>query len=145
MSGTLIGAVKVAAARIGLPLEQYEARRAAGEKWCTGCKAWHPATHFPVDRSRGDGVRAKCLTAERGRPRGPRDPAKERARRAVAYAVRKGTLPPPNSLPCTDCGHLEPGRRHEYDHYKGYEPAQWLTVQPVCTLCHADREKERGR
>lgn len=146
-TGRRLGVLKTAARRVGLPLAEYSARVANGEKWCTGCKAWHPATDFPVDRSRGDGRRAKCLAAERGKPRIARDPAHEAARRAVAYAIKTGRLEHPNSLPCADCGHLGAGghrsRRHEYDHFLGYAPEHRLDVQPVCTLCHADRERAR--
>lgn len=34
---------KSAATRIGVSLEEYDRRHAAGEWWCSGCKAWHPA------------------------------------------------------------------------------------------------------
>lgn len=51
---------KTAAVRIGVTLEEYLARRKAGEKWCTTCKAWKPVGLFAVDRSRGDGLRASC-------------------------------------------------------------------------------------
>lgn len=143
--GSAAGVMKTAARRVGLPLADYEARIAAGEKWCTGCKAWHPVAGFPVDRSRGDGRRAHCLIAERGRPRVQRDPAHEAARHAVLRAVKAGRLPAAADVPCSDCGH-EAGlgeRRHEYDHVKGYAREHWLTVEAVCTLCHADREKAR--
>jgi integrase/recombinase XerD len=63
------------------------------------------------------------------------------ARRAVHEHVRRGLLPHPNTLPCVDCGHVwkEGARRHEYDHFKGYEAAHHLDVEAVCTLCHSAR------
>jgi 5-methylcytosine-specific restriction endonuclease McrA len=53
---------KIAAARIGISLAEYIGRIASGEKWCTRCKAWHPRSRFGIDRSRGDGLAAKCLS-----------------------------------------------------------------------------------
>ena len=137
--------MKIAAGRVGLSLEAYEAKVAAGLKWCTACKAWHSRKAFVRDRTRGDGLKATCLVADRRRPRGYRDPEKEEARRKVAVAVRYGKLAHPNSLACTDCGHRGRGKRHEYDHYKGYAEKHHLSVQCVCTTCHADREVRRRR
>ncbi len=81
-----------------------------------------------------------------GRP-GPiakpgRDGDKLQARARVNQLVRKGDLPHPNSLPCTDCGHVwaEGERRHEYDHPSGYVAEHHLTVESVCTRCHAKRD-----
>ena len=51
--GSYTGVMKVAAKRIGVTVEQYQERVAAGEKWCTACKAWWPQADFHVDRSRG--------------------------------------------------------------------------------------------
>jgi hypothetical protein len=75
-----------------------------------------------------------------------RDPLKTRAHSRVLRAVRVGTLPAPNTLPCTDCGHVwAPGDpRHEYDHWLGYAPAHWLDVQGVCSHCHKLRGLARG-
>lgn len=143
MTGTEIGALRTAAIRVGLSVDDYRARISAGQKWCTGCKAWHDIRAFPRDRTRGDGRRAKCLVADHGRSRWPRDPQRERARRAVAYQVRLGNLLRPDALACRDCGHVGADRRHEYDHYLGYEPSCWLSIEPVCTVCHAEREIQR--
>jgi hypothetical protein len=146
MMGSAIGALKVAAVRTGHTVEEYQAKVAVGLKWCTAHRDWHPRPEFAVDRSRGDGLKAKCLAADRGKPRWPRDPLKEKARSAVSAAVRFQRLPHPNSVPCMDCGHeasADEPRRHEYDHYLGYEPEHHLDVQPVCTICHATREKGR--
>jgi len=140
--GSRTGSIRTAAAKHGLTVEEYEAKTVA-EKWCTGCKAWHPRSDFPRDRHRGDGLRARCLAADRGKPRTVRDPAKVAARVAVQHAVRFGRLPHPGSVPCTDCGHTGDDRRHEYDHHHGYDVEHHLDVEPVCTTCHADRERGR--
>ena len=142
--GSAVGVFKTAAKRTGLTVEQYRARTEAGEKWCTSCKTWHLVSAFPVDRSRGDGRKAKCLAADHGKPRTkPRDPEKERARSIVAREVGNGRLAKPNDSPCMDCGHFGPERRHEYDHHNGYTVEHQLSVETVCTLCHADRERRR--
>jgi len=51
---------KSAAARLGIPLDEYIVRRAFGQKWCTRCKDWHDISFFGVDRSRGDGRKPFC-------------------------------------------------------------------------------------
>ncbi len=143
MPGNAQGAIKTAAVRTGHTVVAYMAKVAAGLKWCTACKVWHPLAAFKRDRTRGDGLDANCLVSLRGQPHYPRDPAKETAHARVKYAVHTGALPRPDSLPCMDCGHQGNDRRHEYDHHHGYAPENWLKVQPVCTLCHAEREIKR--
>lgn len=145
--GSAAGALKTAAKRVGVSVAAYIEKTDGGLKWCTAHKDWHSVSDFPVDRSRTDGRKAKCLAADRGKPRHPRDPMRERARNAVFRAVKVGRLPHPNSVPCMDCGHEYSAgeRRHEHDHHLGYEPERNLDVQAVCTLCHADREKKCGR
>lgn len=141
--GNAAGALKAAATRVGLTVQEYTTRIDGGEKWCTGCKEWHRIDEFPRDRTRGDGRRARCLKVERGKPRSTRDPLHEAARKAVSYEIRCGRMPPANAMPCTDCGHLSDDKRHEYDHHRGYEREHHLDVEPVCTTCHADRERSR--
>lgn len=165
--GSAVGAEKIAAARVGLSLSAYRAKIASGEKWCTACKAWHLKSAFAADRSRTDGLSAKC-TASRstGRPRGwqgkkPINPAtgrpgpapkpgrdgdKKQARERVNREVRTGRIPHPNALPCTDCGHVwrPGGRRHEYDHHKGYAAEHHLSVEPVCVRCHRRRDYDEA-
>lgn len=60
----------------------------------------------------------------------------------IAREVRLKLRPPPNDLPCTDCGATwEPGApRHEYDHHLGYAPQHHSDVEAVCTKCHARRD-----
>ena len=58
--------------------------------------------------------------------------------------MRVGLLPDPNAVPCTDCEHLGPERRHEYDHHLGYAPEHHEDVEPVCAPCHNDRTVQRG-
>lgn len=157
--GSFDGALRSAATRVGLSTEAYLARIADGEKWCTACKAWHALERFGFDATRSGGRAAACLDSTRNRKRkpytrrlpsngarvDPRAGDKLQARRSVNYLVEKHRIVHPNVLPCTDCGHQwRPGaRRHEYDHAKGYEPEHHLYVEPVCTRCHAARERKR--
>lgn len=66
------------------------------------------------------------------------------ARGRVNHLVRVGTLPDPNAVACVDCDHIGAARRHEYDHFKGYEPEHHETVEAVCSKCHHARERKRG-
>lgn len=139
---------------------EYAHRYVSGEKWCTGCKAWHPDEAFGQDSHRRDGRSAICTAARRQRyrksyvPRGrsrrgwlvpARDGDKLQARRRVNYLVESGQIPHPGDLPCTDCAHVGPERRHEYDHFKGYGAEHQLDVEPVCSRCHHRREDLRVR
>ena len=163
--GSLVGALKVAARRAGTDIADYRARVAAGEKWCTRCKAWQPRSAFNVDRSRSDGLGASCrrltghprgwagrpkINPETGRPgrapNPPRDGDRRQARRRVNVEVRTGRRPHPNSLPCVDCGHAWTAgeRRHEYDHHLGYSAEHHYDVEAVCTTCHGKRSSARG-
>lgn len=75
------GAVKMAASRIGITPEEYLRLQAAGNKWCSGHRAWHPLGEFGPDPSRGDGLSPACRArrreirrarTERGAPRPPK-------------------------------------------------------------------------
>lgn len=63
---------------------------------------------------------------------------KASANQAVHLEVRAGIRPHANTLPCTNCGHVySPGeRRHEWDHYLGYDRENWFSVVVLCTRCH---------
>lgn len=128
-------------------------------KWCTACKVDHPTAAFGLDRSRGGGLAASCLSSRRvkvkklqiGRPgrRGwqapTRDGDRKQARRRINYLVEQELIPHPNDLPCLDCAdEVFSGRyRHEYDHANGYDGENQLYVEPVCSRCHRNREDAR--
>lgn len=58
--------------RVGITLEEYLTRIAAGEKWCCGCQLWHSRENFVKDTHTFDGLTAECRAARnRRRPRGP--------------------------------------------------------------------------
>lgn len=142
----------------GLTVLEYLEKRASGQKRCRRCARWLPDSQYQVDRSRSDGLKTicrRCSTAVRkktgrtkamGPPPTPqRDGDVRQARRRVNVMVRTGRLLRPNSVPCTDCGHVWAigERRHEYDHYLGYGAGHHLDVQVVCSTCHHKRERER--
>lgn len=134
------------------------------DRACTRCGVVKGAAGFHVDRSHADGRASVCVdcrnAAARARyvPKGPpvrhgplpapaRDGDKLQARHRVNRAVKAGEIPPPNSLPCADCGHVHApgGMRHEYDHHLGYGAAHQLSVEAVCTACHHKRDNRKAR
>jgi hypothetical protein len=160
---TKTGALKIAAARIGVSFEDYLSKQAAGLKWCRVCRDWHERSAFPKDSTRTDGLAPLCTAQMRNkyrrsyqpvppelrRPYGPpQKPCvsgdKKQARHLVNQAVTRGKLPRPDSIPCSDCGHVSvAGERHEYDHHLGYDAEHHMDVQAVCVPCHKAREKTR--
>jgi len=144
--------MKVCAKKAGCSLRVYQARRSRDEKWCMYCKRWHSITEFGKDRTRYDGYVPSCKKSRNAQARKcyqpkprpaagrrfkvPRDGDKLQARGRVNHLVTVGLLPKPNDLPCADCGHIGPGRRHEYHHCKGYAARYHETVEAVCTKCH---------
>ena len=160
MAGNAAGAVKTAAARLGLSEREYREHLARGGKWCGACRAWQPRGDFTSDTRRGDGLEPICKEArqqrsrERYKPRARPGPGrrfvparrhdKKQARRRINHLVATGLLPRPNELPCCDCGHIGEDRRHEYDHFLGYAPEHHELVQAVCSRCHRRRAIARG-
>lgn len=162
--GSQLGTMKAAAAVLGIPFSAYQAHLRAGDKWCTGCKAWHQRSAFARDKTRRDGLTVQCKAWKIAhkkrfyvrRPRrsklgsffvATRDGDHLQARARTNQAVRTGVLPSPNDLPCTDCGHdhASDGKRHEYDHHLGYSAEHQLSVQAVCVSCHRKRDANRRR
>jgi len=50
---------------MGLTPEQYRARQQADEKWCSGCKAWHPTVEFGGSANHPDGKQPHCRKRKR--------------------------------------------------------------------------------
>lgn len=48
------------ARRIGCTPAEFAARKAAGEKWCFGCRDWHDRGEFGPNRSTADGLNTAC-------------------------------------------------------------------------------------
>lgn len=160
MAQTRAGAALAAAHMLGIPPGEYAAQKEAGNKWCFACQAWHPTGDFGKDRSRLDGLKARCNESAKrvyretyvptprpaaGRRFVPaRDGDKVQARRRIDHLINIGHLPDPDSVPCMDCGHDSgPPPRHEYDHHLGYAAEHHEDVEPVCAPCHHTRERNR--
>ena len=161
--GSRLGVMKRAAAAVDLSLEEYQSKIDAGYKRCRVCKLWKYKGRFNKDNSRGDGRMPVCRdcqpilarsrytprvkTITKGRAFVPaRGGDKKQARRRINYFVEANILPAPNTLPCVDCGHKvgDNRRRHEYDHYLGYDAIHHEDVQVVCSRCHHERELKRN-
>ena len=157
MAQTKEGAIKIAAKRMGISIEQWKFNVQSGLLWCTGCKAWHKKDKFAYDKSRWSGHAQSCrlykkietkkrykpISPEKRKRMGPlphaeRKGDKKQARHRVNVLVRTGKIPPPNELACSNCGHIHKDgeRRHEYDHYEGYAVGKHLVVVALCTTCH---------
>lgn len=53
---------KAAATKLAMPLQLYDTLVAHRVKWCSGCRAWHPATIevFGVCQAKTDGLNTIC-------------------------------------------------------------------------------------
>lgn len=166
MAQTKEGAAKIAAKKIGIPLDKYKSNIKAALLWCTGCKEWHCKKNFNNDKSRWSGKSQSCreflkedyrrrhkpIPPEKRKKMGPppgaqRPGDKKQARHRVNALVRMGRIPRPNELPCNDCGHLHKDGegRHEYDHHKGYYTGNHTVVIALCSKCHHRRHPRNGR
>lgn len=159
MAQTTESGLMAACKKIGISKEEYLKNRVLGLKWCYGCRLWHNKDFFSKDVSRFDGLTATCIDYRKKSQRDkykpkprpekgrrfvlPRDGDKKQARRRVSYKFGAGLIPHPNELPCVDCGHvyINGGRRHEYDHYKGYSSEHHESVECVCSKCHHERTR----
>lgn len=74
-------ALKRTASMLGLTVEEYSAHYDAGERWCSGCRAWHPSTELVT--------RSYCRKAKREKER--RREARLRDE-AAAEKVRRAKL-----------------------------------------------------
>jgi hypothetical protein len=113
-------------------------------KQCATCQRVKPAKDFGISRTNPDGRNYNCRACRSAKGTHPlhneytrayyqRYPDRNRARSAVADAVRYGRMPPARKLTCIDCG--EPAAH--YHHHRGYAEEYKLDVVPVCTACHA--------
>jgi len=65
MVQTKEGAIKCAAVKQGIPVEEYTHHLENSEKRCYKCQNWLPITSFGADRTRGDQRKAKCFNCSR--------------------------------------------------------------------------------
>jgi len=154
MAQTLEGAEKIAAGFCGITVEEYRSLKAKGLKRCTKCKTWLPVSDFNNDKSRSDGLAAACRNCQNkmgrdgytpipeskrklsGPPPKPKDGDKLQARQTVNRLVRQRRIPNPNTVPCSECGHLGNDKKHEYHHHKGYAAEHHKSVVVMCRSCH---------
>lgn len=109
MAQTREGAMKVAAQRVGIDIEEYKARVAGGQKWCFQCRSWRVLDDFGQDSTRFDGRAARCLhcvrVKERKSTKGRPSPFKGRTHtpeaKAQMSAVRRGRPNPRKGVPRT--------------------------------------------
>ena len=98
-------------------------------------------------RRRTPEVREKQASYMRIQRQRPEFKAKDRARAAVKYAIKKGDLVPGTT--CEECG-KDPGLRSDgkrairADHHKGYTEEHFLDVRWVCPDCDGKAEIQRG-
>lgn len=58
---------------------------------------------------------------------------KQLAHKAVTEAIRKRKLLPAKARLCVRCDYTRAAIWH---HNKGYSPAHWFSVIPLCRTCH---------
>lgn len=146
MAQTKEGAIKIAAKKAGLTVNEYMSRIANGLKKCTICKEWKLTEEFVRDKSRHDGYVARCkscstalwrIKSMRSNKRiERRDGDKSQAKSRINRDVEAGLRPNPNDLYCSLCGHKGTDRRHEYHHIQGYSALHHYDVLPLCSACH---------
>lgn len=77
---------RIGAAKLGIPIAEYQARRADGLKWCFGCRSWKLSGAFHQRVSAVDGLNNECRACVNPRARA----AMQRLaaeRKAVALAL----------------------------------------------------------
>jgi hypothetical protein len=65
MAQTKAGALKAAAKKAGLSIDEYKSNIESGLKRCTQCKTWKTTDSFGSDRTRSDGKDSTCLDCRR--------------------------------------------------------------------------------
>ncbi len=58
--GSKIGANKGHATKVGVPFDEWQARRESGQNWCYCCREWHTITNFGIDKSRSNKLSSTC-------------------------------------------------------------------------------------
>ncbi len=150
MAQTKAGALKIAAKKAGLTLQEYINKLNNNYKKCGVCEAWLEKTYFNKDLSRHDKLNSKCkecskaiwrfAAINRKNKRQPIvDANKKKARSRINSDVESGIRPHPNTLYCALCGHFGKGRRHEYHHPLGYSQNHQNDIVALCSKCHHEQ------
>jgi len=82
-----------AAAQTGVSVEEYERRRAAGERYCGGCSRWLSLELFMANRAGRDGRAGRCRPCHNSANRLATARAARRADLAPQLAAIPGDLP----------------------------------------------------
>lgn len=121
---------RTAAKRAGISLDQYRANVEAGLKFCWRCRGWKPVGSFGIDRSRWDGLAARCVSCRRPPKQLPliRETPAEYERRRYA----------------TNADYRHRRRQHVHSRKRGVEPMPTAGVEALtewfggrCAYCQA--------
>lgn len=58
--GSALGVARTAAKKIGCTVEEWIARREAGERWCTTCRQWQVVENMQPEHGRPGGIGVRC-------------------------------------------------------------------------------------
>ena len=139
--GSAAGALKTAAKKAGVTVEEYEDAVECGMKRCSRCSAWRDTICFGADESRWDRLSPVCcycrqvVSRKTRKLTAPSQKVQCQATEAIRQSIKRGRLALPGTLPCFDCGE----KAAEYHHYLGYDSTHWLDVQALCRSCHQRR------
>ncbi|MFP4395647.1 MAG: HNH endonuclease [Anaerolineales bacterium] len=118
--GSKIGALKVAAARLGMDFEEYMRNVNASLKWCWKCETWKKVEEFSRDASRSDGLKAICKSCSYTRKTGGPSRKKRREMRKKGFAWCRGckewlSVAEVSKGACRDCHNREARERYRED------------------------------
>jgi len=105
-TGRRLGALKSAATKTGLSLQDWAARRDAGRRWCWECRTWKLEAVFTVDNTRWDRRASRCKECM------------SHASTASRYGVSKATVRESRCAPCAICGRTQ-AMHIDHDHANG--------------------------
>lgn len=151
---------KQSATRIGISLEEYEARIASNQKWCGKCRTWKHLTLFDKDKNRASGYSSRCkecrskqcstywkklrldpirLEQKRSRERraGRRSNSTRSLPRVPKY-IRDMRWEEYDGL-CAYCGSLAETFDHIIPVSKGGKNQAW-NIAPACRSCNSSKQ-----
>lgn len=106
---------------------------------CTDCNQTKRSYEFSKYGRSKTGYATKCKACLRKKYLKTKNTPGILARQAVRNAVRNGTLKNPKTMQCSGTGC--PNIATSYHHSKGYDPANWLEVTPLCDACHGKEHR----
>jgi hypothetical protein len=90
MAQTKEGAIKIAAKKVGISVEEYLAHKSNSEKWCYKCDEWKTFDEFGHDSTRSDNRKALCKKCSliNERRRAAKKPKKVRTKKVVVPKIK---------------------------------------------------------